>query len=394
MRKGPRRAMVLLAMVVTTSSVGFAMVLTLVPLLADTLGTSPAIIGVLTASLSLLPMVLAVRTGALIDRIGSRAAMLLAALLLTVSPVSVMLRPGVPALFVTEILLGLANLLSVVASQTLTATLGSAEEHEGNFGWYATYVAAGQVVGPLLAGLIAQWHGYLSAFAATGGVAAASLLLTFTLPDARARAAGDGAGERPGRSLGRARSLLAVAEVQLAIVFTFSIAFAQAVFLSFFPVILQGAGMAAGAIGTLISLRAVVSMVLRPFLPSLVARLGTRRHTLVVMVVLMALGSAALAVNQGLALAALVSVVVGVAWGLAPPLSTVMVVSGAAETELGFALGVRFTVNRLAQLLGPLAIGAVAGALSLQAGFLASGGLIAASLAYLRMPAARRRASE
>lgn len=392
-----KRTATLLAAVVMTTSVAFAMVLTLVPLLADSVGTSPAVIGVLTASLSVLPMLLAVRTGALIDGLGPRTGMLASALLLTLAPLPVLLRPGVPALFVTEVLLGLANLLAVVAAQTYTATLGSAESHEGDFGWYATYVGAGQIAGPLLAGVLAQWYGYPAAFAAAAGVAAAGLALSAPLPDLRAPRRPEAATRRSGQVAGtfeRALSLLSDDGVRLAVVFTFSIALAQSVFLSFFPVILQAAGMAAGLIGTLISVRALVSTVLRPFLPTLVGWLGNRRNALVAMVALLAAGSGGIGLHQSALMALLVSVVIGIGWGLAPPLSIVMVIAGAAETELGFALGVRFTVNRLAQLVGPLAIGAVAGVLSLQAGFLASGGLIAASLGYLRLPRAGRRARE
>lgn len=375
---------------VMTTSASITMVLTLVPLLAVDLGASPAVIGLLAASLSLLPMLLALRTGTLIDRIGARTGMLTASLLLVLSPVSVLLHPSVAALFATEVLLGLGNLLAVLASQSFTASMGDADRQEGNFGWYTSFVAAGQVAGPLLAGLVAQWRGYLPAFATTSVVALAGMALIWLLPEVRARTA-DGGASSGARGLGRMLSLLSVSGVQLAVVFTFSIAFAQAVFSAFFPVILQAVGMTTALIGALLSLRALVSTVLRPFLPVLVTRLGDRRSALIAMVALMALGSALLAASQALAVAVLVSVIVGVAWGLAPPLSIVMVVAGAAEAELGFALGVRFTVNRLAQLLGPLAIGLVADGLSLRAGFLACGGFIAASLGYLWVPAARRR---
>ncbi|MEJ2358191.1 MAG: MFS transporter [Deinococcales bacterium] len=371
----------------TTTSAANTMALTLVPLQAVDLGASPAVIGVLAASLPLLPMLLALRTGSWIDRLGSRTGMLTASLLLALSPVSVLVHPSVAALFVTEVMLGLGNLLAVLASQAFTASVGDADRHEGNFGFYTSFVAAGQVAGPLLAGIVAQWHGYLPAFAATAAVALVGMALTALLPAVGA----DGDTTSAASGLARARRLLMIPGVQLAAVYTFSIAFAQGVFSSFFPVILQAAGMTTALIGAVLSLRALVSTVLRPFLPALVAQLGSRRSALVVMVALMAAGLVATASGLSPAVAVVVSVVVGIAWGLAPPLTIVMVVSGVAATDLGFALGVRFTVNRLAQLLGPLAIGLVAEGLSLRAGFLASGGLVAASLGYLAIPPWRER---
>ena len=384
-----RRTLWVLGLAVTTHFTAFSMALTLAPLMGVDLGASPAVIGLLTASLSLLPLLLAVRTGTLIDRIGSRRGLLAASLLLAVAPLAAVAHPAILTLLATEVLLGLANLLAVVAGQAFTGSIGRAAQREANMGWYTTFVSAGQVAGPLGAGLLADWHGYPLALGATAAVALAAFVATLALPRPPA-AAGEGA--EPGgpvAELGRARDLLAVSGVQLAVVFTFSISFAQSVYLAFFPVILQAAGVAAGTIGALLAARALVTTLLRPFLPAMVRWIGDRRRTLVAMVAVMAVSFAAIGAVPALLAAGLASLVVGVAWGLAPPLSVVMVIDGADPAELGFALGVRFTVNRLAQVLGPLAIGLVAEGLSLRAGFLAGSALIAASLGYLRTPAGK-----
>ncbi len=383
-----QRTQWLLGAAVTVHFTAFSMALTLAPLLAVELGASAAVIGVLTASLSLLPLLLALRTGTLIDRIGSRAGLLAASLLLAAAPLAVVAHPAIATLLVTEVLLGLANLLAVVAGQTFTAGLGGGERPEANVGLYATYVGAGQVVGPLVAGLLADWHGYPAAMAVTAVVALAAFAVTWLLPPTPVAAA-EAPAAGPVRELGRARSLLASAGVQMAVVFTFVTAFAQSVFVSFFPVIMQAAGVAASTIGVLLALRALVSTVLRPFLPAAVQLLGDRRRALVTMVVLLAVPFAAIGADQALVVVAFASVLAGVAWGLAPPLSIVMVIDGAARAQIGFALGVRFGINRLAQLLGPLAIGLIADGLSLPAGFLTCSALIAGSILYLGTPGGR-----
>lgn len=386
--KAPR-TLWLLGVAVTTHFAAFSMALTLAPLMGVDLGASPGVIGLLTASLSLLPLLLAVRTGTWVDRIGARRGLLAASLLLGIAPLVVLARPAIVTLLATEVLLGLANLLAVVAGQAFTGSIGRPQKREAYIGWYTTFVSAGQVLGPLAAGFLADWQGYPVAIGTAGAVALAAFAATLSLPRPPAAAAADERPRGPAEELGRARHLLAVSGVQLAVVFTFAIALAQSVFLAFFPVILQAAGVAAGAIGALLAVRALVSTVLRPFLPRIVQLIGERRRTLVWMVVVMAGSFAAIGTAPALWVAAAASVVVGIAWGLAPPLSVVMVIDGAERAEVGFALGVRFTVNRLAQLLGPLAIGLVADGLSLQAGFLACSALIAASLGYLRTSAAK-----
>lgn len=369
--------------IVTATSMAFAMALTVVPLLAVHLGMSATLLGVLTASLSFLPMLVAARAGSWVDRFGPRTGLLVATAVLGLAPVAVVVHASAGTLFVTEILLGLGNLLAVVAAQTFTASLGSASGPEGPFGLYTTFVGVGQIGGPVLAGLLAQWYGYVPALATILPLAAFASGLSLALPRV---GSGSDRKNRGQAGLGRAASLLSVSGVRLAIVFTFSIAFAQSVFLSFFPVILQAAAVSTAAIGMVLALRALVSTAVRPLLPVFVDWIGDRRRALILMVAIMALASAAVAVSQAVAVAAAVSALAGIAWGLAPPLSMVMVVAGANETELGFALGVRLTVNRLAQLVGPLVIGVVADLASLQVGFVASGLVILTTLGYLRLP--------
>lgn len=374
----------LLGAVLVFHFASYSMALTIVPLLAVRLGAPAATIGALAASLSVVPMLLAVRVGGWVDLYGPRLGLMVASCMLILAPIPALARPSVAALFVTEVALGIANLLAVVSGQAYTGSLGSHKDRELNFALYATFVSSGQVVGPLLAGLVSDRRGFGVSLAGVAVLALAACLATFLLARrpraARARAS---AQLRPG-SLQRARSLLGVAGVQSAILAAFAIAFGQSVFLGFFPVLLKSWALSGGTIGGLLALRALVSAGVRPFLPVVIRWLGDRQRGLMVMVGLIGVAFTVLAVGHSVATAAALSAAIGIGWGFGPPLSAVMVVDGAAEDGMGFALGVRLTASRLAKLAGPLLVGAVASAVSLPVGVAACGLALMASVATMR----------
>lgn len=378
-----QRPMLLLAAVVASSFVSYTMVLTVVPLYGLELGASAGLIGLLAASVSFFPLLLAIRTGSLVDRFGAGRALVFASAVLLAAPVFVLVWPSIPGLFATMIVVGLANLLAVVAGQAFTASLAMGRKREGNFGWYTTFVSGGQVLGPIAAGLTADAAGFPAAFVLASGVAVFSVVASWMLSRLPVNADAKNARQDTANEFGRARDLLVHQGVQFAMIVTFIVAFSQGAFTAFFPVVLEGAGYAAGTIGALLSLRAAVSMVLRPMLPWITSLFGTKRIALKVMLALTAGTFVAIGLDQTLVTAIAVTLVMGLWWGVSPPLSIVMVVDGALETERGFALGVRLTANRVAQFVGPLALGVLADALTVQAGMYAGGGTVGAFLAFL-----------
>jgi predicted MFS family arabinose efflux permease len=375
--------MLLLAAVVSSSFVSYTMVLTLVPLFGLQLGASAGLIGLLTASIAFFPLLFAIRTGSLVDRLGAGRVLVFASLVLLVSPIAVVVSPSIPALFVTQIVVGIANLFAVVAGQAFTASLAAGRKREGNFGWYTTFVSAGQVVGPIAAGVTADAIGFVPAFALSGAVALVSVGSAWWLSRLPVSPSIQEAQEGGAHELRRAYALMAHRGVQFAMIVTFIVAFSQGAFTAFFPVILENAGYAAGSIGALLSLRAAVSMVLRPMLPWITGLLRDKRTALKVMLALMAGTFVALGLDQSLFTAVAVSLVMGLWWGVSPPLSIVMVVDGALENERGFALGVRLMANRLAQFVGPLSLGVVADLLTVRSGFYVGGGFVTLFLAFL-----------
>ncbi|BAS28257.1 MFS transporter [Limnochorda pilosa] len=367
----------------------------LVPLLAVHLGARAAEVGAVVGAYALVPLLLAVPAGALVDRVGSRRIFLWGSLGIAVGLAAVGAWPSLPVLVVTQAGVGLSQLLVIVAGQTYATSLARGVEREAQLGWYTTLVSAGQLVGPLVGGVLADALGYGPSFRIAAFLGLLPLAVGFAVHDVPRRSEAGAPGgearlaeaEPPGevRSAPRAargsaiRRIAGIGGVRLAVVASFSINFAMGARQGFYPLYVQNLGYPATLVGSLLSLRALASMSVRPFMVRIVAAAGGRFRTVFGS---MLLGAAAVGITPwtreplGLALA---SVALGVGIGLVHPLSMLAVAETVAEEERGLALGMRLTGNRLAQFTSPVLFGAVAEAAGLEAAFVAGGLVLAAA---------------
>lgn len=133
-----------------------------VPLWALSLGAPPWLIGVAVASRSVLPFLLSIHGGAMMDRLGTRRLMLIftgaGALLTLLHP----LLPWIGALIALQLIVGWAQGMGWIGAQTKIARLtrGSAA-YAARFSFVTT---AGTFLGPLAAGVAWDVFGAWGAF--------------------------------------------------------------------------------------------------------------------------------------------------------------------------------------------------------------------------------------
>ncbi len=329
-----------------------------VPLFAFELGASPAQIGLLISLGFVLPLFLAMPLGGLVDRRGSRGLITLSCVVTAVAPLLVWAWPSLIALGILRVVTGVTQLLLVVAAQRHIATLGRGPAAERSFGWFSTFQSAGQLLGPLIGGFLLDVLGAGPSFMVAGALAGVATIISRFI-----RRGGDGGDTgrlRPYGSSGEIRGLLDNYGVRMAILLSCGVLFAQGVRQSFLPIYLEQLSFAATTIGLLISLRALVSMLVRPFMPAIVRGLGGRAPAAFTMVLLLAIGLGATAFIESFTPLAIAAMIVGIGSGITQPLSVVTITDYVPRNRLGFALGLRLTGNRLAQALSPLLIGFVA----------------------------------
>lgn len=377
-----------------------ATVATAVPLYAVALGLDAATVGLLVALPNLFPMLLAVPAGRAVDGAGALRWMLVASVGLVSAPLLVAALGGTLALAAAQLLLGLFHVFLTLASQAYVATLGDRASFERDFAWYSTSLAAGRLGGPLLAGVVIDAAGFRPAFAVVTVALVLSALLVTTLwrrhRDATEAAVVTG-GERrelgttasPERTAACARdavpparggtwALLGNVGLQLAVLSSAGVFVAIAVRQAFLPVYLSELAYSATSIGALLSLGGLAAVLVRPVMPWLSRTFGGPARTLVVAMAAVAVGVGLTGLVSAYAAIAALTVLGGLGAGVGLPLSIVTVASHVDPRRRGLALGVRLSLNRVAQLVAPVAIGAVVAVAGFGPAFALAGGVLAA----------------
>jgi MFS family permease len=269
----------------------------------------------------------------------------------------------------------------IVASQTLITGFATGKQQERYMGWYAMMISSAQMLGPLIGGSLADAYSFRVVFAVACVVPVIPWFLSKRLdstPKITSNAATSQKRMTP--NLTNVRSILTLRGAQLAILSSFAILLTQRAYSTFFPVLLDRLGYSVSAIGLLLSLRALSSTLVRPFIANAVALFKTRLRTLLLVMAGVGVAVFGIGLSQYTALFVLFTVVIGVCGGISQPLSVLMMANAVSANERGFALGLRLMGNRLAQVTSPLVFGLVADLWRLEGAFLGAG-LAAAGLA-------------
>lgn len=362
----------------------FFMTGTLAPLFGASLGASPAVIGVVISAAFLFPFFFAIPTGTLVDAVGPRPMLLSGVALLAAAPLLIVIVPSLATLIVVQVFSGLGQLIAVVAAQSLVASLGSGPMRERNFGWYGAFVSGGQMTGPLLAGVLLDLSGFAVAYLVAVAAAIAGFT-AFTAVRVPARVPSDTPGGRR-RGLPKPRDLVELAKLptaQVALWVSGTVMIVLIAHNSFLPAFLDELAVPASVIGLVISMRSAASVLIRPFMMVAVRFLGGRLRTFVVTLVASALGVAGIVAAPNLVVLFASSALLGLAIGIAQPLTMVTMVEEVPDVRHGVAFGTRITANRLVQFVAPLLLGLVAQAAGYAPMFVVSAAVIGLTAAGL-----------
>ncbi|WP_432514953.1 MFS transporter [Kineococcus sp. SYSU DK001] len=317
-------------------------------------------LGALSACFAVAPLFLALPSGALVDRWGERRTALAGGLLLLGSSSSFLLAGNsVPGLVVGNVLLGTGHLLSVLAQQALVANSTGRSGYDRSFGRYTFAASLGQALGPaviVVLGGRAAIPDTTAVFTSTTALCLVALVVSTFLRPTRTSSAARGA-TAPGGTLallrrpGMARALATSCVVLAAVDVT----------LAYLPALGAERGLPSALVGTLLTLRALSSMLTRLWLGRLTAVLG-RKRTLVSFTALATAGIAALALPLPTWLLVVVVIASGLGLGVGQPITMSWLAETAPPGARGRAMSLRLTGNRLGQVTLPAAAGTLAGA--------------------------------
>ncbi len=376
-------------------------------------GGDATMVGLFTAAFSLVPLLIAVPAGRLVDD-GSAPGVMRAGLVATLASATLMaLSPNLAVLLVGYVLMGFAHMVTLIAAQGMVASLrGSTSALDSLFAYFTLGISAGQFAGILFSGWIAsmgQGSGHVDttpALWALTALAVPALVVgwfhagRFALlcdADGIASPAADPAGRGEGSAAGGADAtgpdagrggrghdapwtILARRGMPQAMLASVSVIVAIDLLTAYMPVVGHEMGMSVGEVTVVLSARSGLAMVSRAIMPTLLRR--GRRNT--VMIAAVVVGAAPLLVMPWLGAVWTMAVATGIcgfAWGLVMPMTMTWVSQLARERDRAMALSVRLMGNRLAQVVVPPAAGAVAAGSGAATVFLVAGAIMAAAMA-------------
>lgn len=324
----------------------------LVPLRADELGAGVALIGLLVGTKALIETVTSVPLGAFMDRTGPRRSLLLGTACTALVAVGYMFATSIAVLFVLQVILGLARPLGWVGGQSYAAGMRGGDDRKYDTGRFSFTANLGQIVAPLLAGIVADVYGTRMAFLVVVVYGVVFFAVSAMLPDVGRQAAGDNAGA----GFGTAWGLMKLPRVQAVMYLTFSRLWIPAVWSSFYPLYLVTSGASPTLAGIVVSAMAVSATATSWFTPR-IAALGTPVMVTAVSLVVSCLGVALSPVtDQGL-WPLVAAALVGFGQGVSLPMLISLMSEAAPADKRSLALSLRAGVNQASSTVAPVVVG-------------------------------------
>lgn len=363
-----RAQLVLASAIAGVVMLSMNMVAPLVPLAAVHDGAAAVVVGLAVGAAGLLPLLMALPAGRLTERLGARRVVLPSLVVIVAGLAAMAGSQSIPALIGGQVLNGLGQFGATLGLQTFVANLPGIRSRNESFAVFGLAASIGSLGGPVLSGVVADRAGISTSFWLAAGIAVLGIAGALGL-DRRLSAGAGPAGGRGG-SLGTAGQILRDPVVPLSLGTTMALLFTDRLFVSFYPVLLEGAGLSLATIGLLISMRGLASLASRPTIGALTRRMDRWWLVLGAMVA-EAAGMATVPASPALGLQIPAVLLCGLAIGYNQPLGMAIVSDRTPRSQRSSALSIRLGANRLSALTSPILLGAVVGALGLAAGFLA-----------------------
>jgi MFS family permease len=351
------------------------------------LHVDPVMVGLVTAAYAVLPVVAALWLGRLTDRVGQlRTMVTVGAVVLAGGAAGLAVAPTVALVAVASAVLGMGHLVFTIAGQATVARYSPEDQMDKGFGWFTAAYSAGQLAGPLLAGLLLGSGNEVASAQRAGDItislwlgAGLSLLVVPVMLIRPRRARRDPAATVHGQcdpgtdavtgetapvdQAGRRAnvgSILRIPGVPSHMLASLSLLAMLDILTAFLPLVGEQAGVSPAWIGALLAVRGGASILSRAFLPWLSGRFSRRTLLLVSLY-----GAGLTLVIPPLvittpALAGVCLFAGGFCLGLGQPLTMTLVSTAVPGTWRGSALAVRLMGNRAGQVAMPLLAGLVA----------------------------------
>jgi len=340
-------------------------------------GGSPLSVGVLMSLYAVIPMLMAVQAGRLVDRVGAFRPIAIAGTVMTLAMIVPYLSHALPVLFVSAAVVGSAFMMQHIALNHVIGNIGDPADRPVNFSWFALGYSVSGFLGPLIAGFAVDLVGHNTAFLLLAvPPAAGTALLLWKRGVPAATVDHRHAGQRSVLDLLRNPRLLPV------FLFSGLLASGWDMYTFVIPIYGTSIGLSASTIGIVMASFALATFVVRLFMPSVARRLSEWTVVCTALVVAGAAYALFPLAKQAPLLMAL-SFLLGLGLGCAQPMVMAALYAASPPGRQGEVVGMRTTMINASTTFMPLAFGALGTALGVapilwtMAGALLVGGWLA-----------------
>jgi predicted MFS family arabinose efflux permease len=333
------------------------------------LGADGTVLGLTVASFAVPPILLAVGLGRWTER-HHPAILLVSGLGISATAAFILVvAEAIPAMAVATTALGIGHTSGVIGTQSIMAQAQSSLARISRFGTLTAVSALGQIVGPVLGGLIIGHTEEPSLESTSSALLVAAWVFVGALPAAAlvTRARIQKSTVRTGRAE-RVWRLLSRRGMPAALMTSFSAKSGMDLLLVYVPLLGAVVGLTSSQVGVLLGINSTGALLARGATPFFVRRIPTLRLTVVATVVA-ASCLLVVALSHHLVAMMLAISVLGFALGLSQTTTMDWVVDLVDDTSRGSALGLRVATNRVGQAFVLAVAGAVSGALGVEAAF-------------------------
>jgi predicted MFS family arabinose efflux permease len=346
-------------------------------------GATPFTVGVVMSLLTVIAMLLAVRWGRWVDRVGVRGPMLAGAAAILAAMVLAWAVPRLETLFVASPLAGSGFFLFHIAAGQAAAVIGRPQDRVRNFGLLALAFSTSGFLGPVLAGFAIDGIGHRGAMLALSTAALATVLALAARNVEPPRHAPAAAAEHGERHIG---DFLRIPGFRLVLIVSGALSMTWDLFAFVIPIHGSQIGLSASTIGIILGAFGAAVFVVRLVLP-LVAHRVDEWRMLIAAMLLSGATLLAFPLVEGVPLLMALAFVLGVGLGGTQPLIMALLYEKAPAGRGAEVLSVRTWLINFSQTSAPLASGALAAALGMLPVFWAMG----ATLLVAGAVAARKR---
>ncbi|MBM3345422.1 MAG: MFS transporter [Betaproteobacteria bacterium] len=342
------------------------------------MGMSPSVVGLLNALSFILPMIVSIPAGRIVDRAGVRGPLYFCIALLGLAQLLALAAPSVWTLGFASAVAGIAYVGTTVALNVGVMRIGTPADRIANFSWLTIGISAGFGIGPMTAGF---------GIDAMGGSGVFGLLALFPLALAGAMA-WRGA-QLPDKAEGEVRSKVRLLEAvsdrkfRPVLLVSFVNPSLTDMFNFIVPLLAKQAGLSGSIVGTILGCYSTASFIARVALPLIVRRI---KHWVAVsnLYIIAGLGLIAFAmVSEPLFYMAL-AIAIGLSHGMGQPLVMAEFVARSPPGRQGEVMGVQQVAQGGLSAASPVVVGSVGAAVGVAPVLVAAGALLLVASHFAR----------